>query len=78
MHGLYLAYMRICLPLIALIATSGDRSAYDYLVKGVHTFPDQQTFAAELTNVGFAEVSYENLTFGIVALHSGRKPPKTA
>jgi demethylmenaquinone methyltransferase/2-methoxy-6-polyprenyl-1,4-benzoquinol methylase len=73
-HALYLAYMRACMPFIARIATGGDRSAYDYLLKGVHEFPDQPTFARELRGAGFERVAWRDLTFGIVALHEGRRP----
>jgi demethylmenaquinone methyltransferase/2-methoxy-6-polyprenyl-1,4-benzoquinol methylase len=74
LHSAYLKYMDWCLPTIARIATGGDDSAYNYLLKGVHQFPDQETFAAELRQVGFTSVRYENLTLGIVALHEGVKP----
>jgi demethylmenaquinone methyltransferase/2-methoxy-6-polyprenyl-1,4-benzoquinol methylase len=74
LHGLYLAYMRACMPLIGAVATGGDRGAYGYLLRGVHDFPDQAAFAGELVQAGFERVSYRNLTFGIVALHEGRKP----
>jgi demethylmenaquinone methyltransferase / 2-methoxy-6-polyprenyl-1,4-benzoquinol methylase len=69
LHQAYLLYMRWCLPLIASIATSGDSSAYNYLLKGVREFPRQSDFAAELEASGFTSVSYENLTLGIVAIH---------
>ena len=75
LHAFYLKYMDWCLPTIARIATGGDDSAYNYLLKGVHEFPDQSTFAAELRQAGFTSVRYENLTLGIVALHEGVKPP---
>lgn len=74
LHQLYLAYMNWCLPFIARIATSGDASAYNYLLRGIHEFPRQAVFVEELTRNGFTEVSYENLTFGIVAIHRGVKP----
>lgn len=74
LHQAYLLYMDWCLPLIARIATSGDRSAYNYLLRGVHEFPRQTEFADELERQGFESVSYENLTFGIVAIHRGVKP----
>jgi len=74
LHTLYLAYMRWCLPTIARIATGGDASAYDYLVKGIHEFPAQRAFCAEMEGYGFRDVAYRNLTLGIVALHSGSKP----
>jgi ubiquinone/menaquinone biosynthesis methyltransferase len=74
LHRAYLRYMDWCLPLIGRIAASGDASAYDYLLRGVHEFPDQAAFAKELEAAGFAAVRYENLTFGIVALHEATKP----
>ena len=73
-HALYLRYMDWCLPVIGWFAAEGDRSAYDYLLRGVHGFPEQRAFAAELQAAGFSGVSYRNLTFGIVALHEGTKP----
>jgi demethylmenaquinone methyltransferase / 2-methoxy-6-polyprenyl-1,4-benzoquinol methylase len=74
LHAAYLAYMGWCMPMIGRIATGGDASAYQYLLRGVRDFPDQATFAAELQAAGFAEVSWRNMTFGVVALHVGRKP----
>jgi ubiquinone/menaquinone biosynthesis methyltransferase len=74
LHQLYLTYMDWCLPFIARVATGGDASAYNYLLRGIHEFPQQAAFAAELEAQGFRHVRYENLTFGIVALHSGVKP----
>lgn len=73
-HKAYLAYMRWCMPLIGRIAADGDASAYAYLLRGVHEFPCQKDFADEMRSFGFEAVSYDNLTFGIVALHQGRKP----
>ncbi|MFO0990143.1 MAG: ubiquinone/menaquinone biosynthesis methyltransferase [Alphaproteobacteria bacterium] len=74
LHALYLAYMRWCLPLIARVATGGDASAYDYLVRGIHEFPDQRAFCGEMESFGFRDVRYRNMTLGIVALHQGTKP----
>lgn len=75
LHQLYLAYMDWCLPLIGRIATGGDASAYAYLLRGVHDFPRQRDFADEMRQFGFEQVSFENQTFGIVAIHRGVKPP---
>jgi demethylmenaquinone methyltransferase / 2-methoxy-6-polyprenyl-1,4-benzoquinol methylase len=74
LHGAYLRYMDWCLPFIGRIAADGDASAYDYLLRGVHDFPDQGAFAYEIEAAGFRNVRYENLTFGIVALHEATKP----
>lgn len=74
LHFAYLAYMDWCMPLIGRLAAQGDASAYLYLLKGVHMFPDQAAFADELRRAGFASVVYRSLTFGIVALHEAEKP----
>ena len=73
-HRAYLIYMNWCMPLIGRLAAGGDRSAYSYLLRGIHDFPSQREFADELSQCGFADVNFENLTLGIVALHEGRKP----
>jgi ubiquinone/menaquinone biosynthesis C-methylase UbiE len=33
------------------------------------------TFVAMLRDAGFADVSYRRLSIGVVALHTGTKPP---
>ena len=63
-----------CLPLIARIATDGDRGAYDYLLRGIHDFPGAPQLANEIAAFGFSGVSYRYLTLGIVALHVAQKP----
>jgi ubiquinone/menaquinone biosynthesis methyltransferase len=73
-HSLYLRYMEWCLPLIGRIASGGDPSTYGYLLKGVREFPAQPDLAEELRAIGFADVVYRNLTFGIVAIHEATKP----
>lgn len=70
----YLAYMTACMPVIGSIATGGDHSAYDYLLRGIHAFPGADAFAAEMAAQGFAEVTFRRLSLGIVAIHEGRKP----
>jgi ubiquinone/menaquinone biosynthesis methyltransferase len=73
-HAAYLRYMDWCLPLIASIATDGDRSAYDYLLRGIHDFPGAPLLAREIESFGFQNASYRYMTFGIVALHVAAKP----
>jgi ubiquinone/menaquinone biosynthesis methyltransferase len=73
-QALYLKYMDWCLPLIGKLGAGGDRSAYDYLLRGIHAFPAQAVFAEELRQAGFADIAYESLTLGIVAIHWARKP----
>jgi ubiquinone/menaquinone biosynthesis methyltransferase len=73
-HRAYLAYMRLCMPIVGWAATGGDASAYEYLLKGVRGFPGAKEFAAEIAALGFIDVAYERMSFGIVAIHVARKP----
>lgn len=50
-----------------------DEASYVYLVESIRKHPDQQTLASMLEAAGFENVSYRNLSGGIVALHSGYK-----
>ena len=74
---LYLVYMRSCMPIIGWVATGGDASAYHYLLSGVCAFPGAPQFADEISAQGFVDVGYERLSFGIVAIHTARKPATT-
>ncbi len=67
------AYFTRVLPVMGGIV-SGSRSAYTYLPNSVKKFPDQQELAAMIEYAGLEQVSFENLTAGIAALHLGRKP----
>lgn len=50
-----------------------DRDSYQYLVESIERFPCQMAFADMIKNAGFQQVTYRNLSGGIVALHSGWK-----
>lgn len=52
---------------------AGDGDPYRYLVESIRRFPPQERFAAMLREAGFANVTYTNLTGGVVAIHSGWK-----
>ena len=52
---------------------AGDRDSYQYLVESIRKFPDQDTFAQMITDAGFDNVKYRNMSMGIAALHSGWK-----
>jgi demethylmenaquinone methyltransferase / 2-methoxy-6-polyprenyl-1,4-benzoquinol methylase len=71
---LFQFYFHRVLPLLGG-AVSGSKSAYEYLPDSVSRFPDQQGLALMMREVGFERVEYLNLTGGIAAIHSGRKPP---
>nr|XP_022901046.1 2-methoxy-6-polyprenyl-1,4-benzoquinol methylase, mitochondrial [Onthophagus taurus] len=52
---------------------AGQWQPYQYLVESIRKFPNQENFKNLIEKAGFREVSYENLTMGIVAIHSGFK-----
>lgn len=78
LHLIYLRYMALCMPVIGWIATGGDASAYKYLLQGIREFPTAEALADEIRQIGFAEVSFERLSLGIVAIHVARKPKSVA
>jgi demethylmenaquinone methyltransferase/2-methoxy-6-polyprenyl-1,4-benzoquinol methylase len=52
---------------------AADRDSYQYLVESIRKFPKQEQFMAMIQKAGFENVSYTNLSGGIVAIHSGWK-----
>jgi len=54
-------------------AVSGSRGAYEYLPDSVSKFPDQKRLVELMTEIGFHDVGYQNLTGGIAAMHIGVK-----
>jgi demethylmenaquinone methyltransferase/2-methoxy-6-polyprenyl-1,4-benzoquinol methylase len=72
-RGLFKVYFTKLLPLVGGLI-SGSRGAYQYLPDSVSRFPDQKELSSLMKNAGFEEVTYQNLTGGIAALHLGRRP----
>jgi demethylmenaquinone methyltransferase/2-methoxy-6-polyprenyl-1,4-benzoquinol methylase len=68
--GLYDFYSFNIIPALGR-AVVGDADAYRYLVESIRRFPNPLAFAALLQEAGFARVSHQVMTGGIVALHSG-------
>jgi demethylmenaquinone methyltransferase/2-methoxy-6-polyprenyl-1,4-benzoquinol methylase len=52
---------------------SGSRNAYKYLPDSIAEFPNQQQLAAMMRDAGFGNVTFENLTGGVAALHLGER-----
>ncbi|OAD76387.1 hypothetical protein PHYBLDRAFT_110261 [Phycomyces blakesleeanus NRRL 1555(-)] len=54
---------------------ANDRDSYQYLVESIRQFYSQDEFAKIIRDAGFSTVGkgYENLTFGVAAIHSGFK-----
>jgi len=67
---LYDFYSFNLIPALGRIV-AGDAESYRYLVESIRRFPNPQNFAAMLRAAGFARVSFQPMSGGIVALHSG-------
>ena len=52
-------------------AVTGDAESYQYLVESIRKFPRPNAFAEMIRAAGFSRVSWQSLSGGIVALHSG-------
>jgi demethylmenaquinone methyltransferase / 2-methoxy-6-polyprenyl-1,4-benzoquinol methylase len=52
-------------------AVTGDADSYQYLVESIRKFPKPAAFADMIRAAGFSRVSWQSLSGGIVALHSG-------
>jgi demethylmenaquinone methyltransferase / 2-methoxy-6-polyprenyl-1,4-benzoquinol methylase len=48
-----------------------DADSYQYLVESIRRFPKPEAFAEMMRAAGFRRVSFQRLTGGVVALHSG-------
>ena len=65
-------YSRAILPAIGGVI-SGSKDAYTYLPESVRKFPDADGLADQMREAGFANVRFERMTAGIVALHLGER-----
>jgi demethylmenaquinone methyltransferase / 2-methoxy-6-polyprenyl-1,4-benzoquinol methylase len=67
---IYELYSFNVIPVLGRIVT-GDAEAYRYLVESIRQFPKPAAFADMIRAAGFSRVSFETMSGGIVALHSG-------
>jgi demethylmenaquinone methyltransferase/2-methoxy-6-polyprenyl-1,4-benzoquinol methylase len=69
---IYTEYLMKALPAIAR-KTSSNPDAYVYLAESIRAWPDQNSLATAMEEAGWSQVSWKNLTGGVVAVHSGIK-----
>ena len=67
---LYDLYSYTIIPALGGVV-AGDAESYRYLVESIRRFPKPQAFATMLRAAGFARVSFQTISGGIVTLHSG-------
>ena len=69
---IYLKYLMRALPVIAK-RISKNPAAYIYLAESIQAWPNQSSLAQLMRQAGWETVSWQDLTFGIVAVHIGYK-----
>ena len=72
MSKLYDFYSFKVLPKMGQLVAK-DSDSYQYLAESIRMHPDQETLKGMMEGVGFEQVTYHNLTQGVVALHRGFK-----
>lgn len=69
----YKEYLMRLLPPVARVVSSNPDS-YEYLADSIRAWPNQEELAQAINENGWEGAGWQNLTFGIVALHSAVKP----
>lgn len=72
MQKIYDEYSFRAIPKIGKMVT-GDKDSYQYLVESIRKFPSAENFKSMLEEAGFTNASFEKLTHGVVAIHTGWK-----
>lgn len=69
---LYELYSFKVIPKIGSVIAK-DADSYQYLVESIRKHPNQETLKKMMLDNGFDQVTYHNMTNGVVALHIGYK-----
>ncbi len=70
LRKLYDGYSFGVLPVLGRLV-AGDSDSYQYLAESIRKHPPQEELAQMMRDVGFESVRYQDLSGGIVAIHSG-------
>lgn len=73
LEKVYDQYSFRLLPLMGKLITN-DADSYRYLAESIRMHPDQETLKSMMSEAGFANAEFYNMTGGVVALHKGIKP----
>jgi len=72
LRRLYDAYSFTVLPALGRLLAD-DADSYRYLAESIRKHPGQEELAAMMRDCGFSDARYQNLSAGIVAIHSGTR-----
>ena len=70
----YDLYSFYWIPWLASILSGDKTGTYRYLPASIRAFHDPESLKSLLADCGFSGIVYENLSLGIVAVHTGLKP----
>lgn len=70
---IYDKYSFTALPFMGKLITN-DSTSYQYLAESIRMHPDQETLKGMMETAGLVNCRYQNMSGGIVALHTGIKP----
>jgi len=71
-RSFYIFYLKRVLPRLSSLLAS-NQGAYEYLSESIMAWPKQTELVKWLTDAGFVDANYKNLSFGVVALHFAKK-----
>lgn len=72
-RNLHLLYFKNVLPVIGNLISRNKDDAYGYLPDSVMNFPNCEQLKTTMEGCGLTDVRFYQKTFGIVAIHVGRK-----
>jgi len=73
LRPLYDAYSVALVPAVGGLLT-GDRGAYEFLVRSIRTFPEPAQIAGVMSGAGYRDVRWRPLDAGIAILYLGSVP----
>jgi len=73
LSNIYDQYSFKALPIMGKLVAN-DSESYQYLAESIRMHPDQETLKGMMEQAGLANCRYQNMTGGVVALHTGIKP----
>jgi len=76
LRTLYDFYSFSLLPKIGAWVSRDQTGIYQYLPDSIRAFPDQERLKGTIAHAGFKPVQYQNLSGGIVAIHTALRPKK--
>ena len=72
LRAVYDLYSRVVIPELGH-RVANDRASYEYLVESIRKHPAQLELLSRVAAAGFKAASVRDMTFGVVAVHSGYK-----